>query len=529
MSRKSEQSAWASPQILYLANLSDIPQLAKKLSSLVRPGDTLALSGNLGSGKTTFTQHLGKYLGFKNKITSPTFTVLNMHKTEKKKSMIKQLLHIDLYRTKDHKELGFLGLEDLTNDTPSLTVIEWAEKAKDTISKNAVSIKFTGLICAILFFGFSAHTTHAATTSTVSLENEQLNITLGDVDMLDWRGNYQVQSPIFFKEKKRDTVTLNPALVYYWINNSTQAMNQGPVEPELEISNDKAILFSPPQNGVAMDSLAITKSLLQNQKSRGTDKLTLSAGIYTSKPKKSLADMNNLGIEELVAKGQSTFTGSSSNRRTNVSVGFKKVRGVILAPNEVFSFNDNLGSVEAKDGFKPEIVIKKTGLTPELGGGICQVSSTVFRAAMAAGLPIVERKNHSFAVQHYAPQGTDATTYTGAVDFKFQNDTGNNLLVWAYLKDKDNLIFELWGKKDDRVVDLKDPVQYDRKSDGSMKADWVRSVTKNGETTTKTFHSVYLPPALFQKKEEFVPAATTPPVTPTPQEPETPTNTTPPV
>jgi vancomycin resistance protein YoaR len=82
------------------------------------------------------------------------------------------------------------------------------------------------------------------------------------------------------------------------------------------------------------------------------------------------------------------------------------MQGVIIKPGEEFSFNHYLGPVKAEQGFLPELVIKRTGTVPELGGGLCQVSSTTFRAAMNAGLPITQRKNHAYAVQYYSPQGT---------------------------------------------------------------------------------------------------------------------------
>ena len=133
------------------------------------------------------------------------------------------------------------------------------------------------------------------------------------------------------------------------------------------------------------------------------------------------------------------------------------------------------------------------------------MSSTTFRAAMHAGLPITARRNHSYAVQYYAPQGTDATIYPGVQDFKFTNDTGNSILVWPYLKDENYLIFDFYGTYDGRKVELGTPYAYDKKSDGSMKATWTRSVTRKGEETKKdNFYSVYQPPAKFHKQEQFV-------------------------
>ncbi len=183
--------------------------------------------------------------------------------------------------------------------------------------------------------------------------------------------------------------------------------------------------------------------------------------------------------------------------------------------------------MEASEGFKPELVIKATGTVPELGGGLCQVSSTTFRAAMKAGLPITQRRNHSYAVQYYAPQGTDATIYPGVIDLKFTNDTPGSILIWPYFPDKDTLVFDFYGTTDNREVVLDDPVVFDRQASGAMKAYWTRTVIKNGISDKDTFNSVYQSPALFHREEQFVanpasPETTTPPgpnpgtITPTP-------------
>src|SRR4029077_14600178 len=120
----------------------------------------------------------------------------------------------------------------------------------------------------------------------------------------------------------------------------------------------------------------------------------------------------------------------------------------------------------------------------EFGGGLCQVSTTTFRAAMQAGLPITARRNHAYAVKYYSPQGTDATIYPGSADLKFINDTPGAILIWPYEKDKNTLVYDFYGTKDSRQVTLQTPVVYDRKPDGSMKATWTRLVTVDGTTRT---------------------------------------------
>jgi len=117
-------------------------------------------------------------------------------------------------------------------------------------------------------------------------------------------------------------------------------------------------------------------------------------------------------------------------------------------------------------------------------------------------------------VSYYAPQGTDATIYPGVQDLKFVNDTPGSILIWPYFGPGTTLFFDFYGTKDNRQVILNDPVQFDRQANGAMKAYWTRTVIKNGVKDTHTFNSVYQPPALFHKQEQFVPNPTTPTTTP---------------
>lgn len=315
--------------------------------------------------------------------------------------------------------------------------------------------------------------------------------------------NYLV-SWINNKPRKQITKTYqyNPSAVYEWTGQIANSVNQPASEPKLKIEGGKVIEFVPPQTGKILDryqsTLKIMDSLRQGQNS-------VELTVNSSEPKNSLGSLNNLGINELIGRGESKFNSSPANRRFNIKKGVEKMTGIIIKPGEVFSFNKYLGPVEASTGFLPELVIKgDQGTIPEFGGGLCQVSSTTFRAAMHAGLPIVERRNHSYAVQYYAPQGSDATIYPGAVDLKFTNDTGNSILIWPYFKDPNYLVFDFYGTYDGRKVKLGNPYSYDKKSDGSMKATWKRTVTSaNGVTKDDVFNSVYQPPAKFHKQESF--------------------------
>lgn len=233
-------------------------------------------------------------------------------------------------------------------------------------------------------------------------------------------------------------------------------------------------------------------------------------------PKIEGEDAERLGIRELIGVGRSYFDGSPYNRRRNIALGAKKMNGVLLAPGEIFTQLGVLGTIDGAHGWLQELVIKGNKTTPEYGGGLCQVGSTSFRMALASGLPIVERRNHSYRVRYYEPAGTDATIYDPAPDFRFKNDTNHHILITSEIKG-DMLAFYAWGTKDGRIAEQTKPKIYNIVAPPPMKlipttelpvgkrkctesahagatASFDYTVTyPNGEVKKETFTSYYRP------------------------------------
>lgn len=171
---------------------------------------------------------------------------------------------------------------------------------------------------------------------------------------------------------------------------------------------------------------------------------------------------NDLGIKELVAEGVTNFRGSPPNRVYNLSLGADRLHGLLIKPGETFSLVDALGKIDQAHGWKPELVIKGTRITPEYGGGLCQVATTLFRAALNTGLPIVERTNHSLRISYYEPPiGLDATIYEPRPDLKFRNDYTTALLLQTRVEGT-QMIFSFYGTKDGRTVDIPEPKVFNR-------------------------------------------------------------------
>lgn len=170
------------------------------------------------------------------------------------------------------------------------------------------------------------------------------------------------------------------------------------------------------------------------------------------------------GITELFSVGYSNFYGSTWKRIHNINTGIARFNGVIIPQGEVFSFNQRLGPVDASTGYLEELVIKGDKTEPDYGGGLCQVSSTFFRAGLFGGLDIIQRKAHSYAVSYYSRpggHGLDCTIYPGVADCKLLNDTPGDLLIQAYTDGAD-AYFKFYGTTDGRTVSLDGPYYSNR-------------------------------------------------------------------
>lgn len=229
-------------------------------------------------------------------------------------------------------------------------------------------------------------------------------------------------------------------------------------------------------------------------------------------------ELQDLGIKERIGVGHTSFYGSTSNRIHNIKTGTQRFNGALIAPGAVFSFNQTLGPVDGSTGYRKELVIKKEGTIPEYGGGICQVSTTMYRAILFSGLPLVERNPHSYAVSYYSQvlgHGLDATIYIGGSDLKFQNDTDQHIVVQAYVKNDYELYFVFYGTSDGRSVEMDGPYLSGYSSPGptiyqesadlapgqkkqveishtGFSANWYRYITNaNGETTKEFLETRY--------------------------------------
>lgn len=284
-----------------------------------------------------------------------------------------------------------------------------------------------------------------------------------------------------------------------YLEEITSTINQKPINARLETEGNRAVVFVPAQNGYGLETDKTIDQLIQNILAQPPIKKTT---ITAQKllPKIALGQTNDLGIKSLIGQGTSNFAGSPKNRIHNIKTGLAKFNGLILNPNEEFSFNTFLEGSGPEQGFLPELVIKKGKLVSEYGGGLCQVSTTLFRAAVNSGLEITERSPHAFPVVYYSPQGFDATVYEPRPDLRFINNTPVHLLIEGIVQGN-QLTFNFYATDDGRQVKVKGPYVLEKKEDGSMKTVLTQEIYQNGELfSEQTFYSNYDSPDLYHKE-----------------------------
>jgi vancomycin resistance protein YoaR len=225
-------------------------------------------------------------------------------------------------------------------------------------------------------------------------------------------------------------------------------VDRKPRDAEFVVAND-AVTVKPGLPGLGLDVAAARKSILAAALSP-TDR-TARLLVERVAPERTTREARAMGITGLVG-GYTTFYGGDPNRIHNVQLVAQLVDGALIAPGSTFSFNGQTGERSEDRGFREAPVIINGELQNGIGGGVCQVSTTVFNAAFEAGISITSRTNHALYISHY-PQGRDATVNYPDLDLKFHNDTGKWLLLRTFVGSS-ALTVNLYGRPVDRKVEV---------------------------------------------------------------------------
>lgn len=211
------------------------------------------------------------------------------------------------------------------------------------------------------------------------------------------------------------------------------------VNASLGMENNQ-LVYKEEATGHGVDQAALIQTILETDPLAGE---TIDIPMHELEPTMTKAMLQ----DKFILRGAYTtsFSDSTKNRKYNIRFGADKINGTILNPGDVFSANDTLGKRTRKNGWKNAGAYENGEVVQQAGGGVCQLSSTLYNAALYADMKIVERRNHSMPV-HYVSKGRDATINSigNLIDFKFENNTSSDVIIIAYTEGN-NLHMEIYG------------------------------------------------------------------------------------
>ncbi len=229
-------------------------------------------------------------------------------------------------------------------------------------------------------------------------------------------------------------------------------INQPPVNAQRVVSGNKITLI-PGQTGykliIDLAAEEIMSTLSENRRK-------IELPVVKTSPKTTLASLKKQNINSLLGEFQTTLNPHQTSRNNNIKIASNRIDGTVLTPGSIFSFDKIVGRRNQANGFQAATEIRNGNLAKGIGGGICQVATTLYNAFMSAGLPTLERHIHSNYIAAY-PTGRDASIAEGRYDLKFENNTNSSVLI-KVLVDNERLIIRIYGRKNNRVNTFTKPI-----------------------------------------------------------------------
>ncbi|OGC45722.1 hypothetical protein A3F07_01645 [candidate division WWE3 bacterium RIFCSPHIGHO2_12_FULL_38_15] len=258
------------------------------------------------------------------------------------------------------------------------------------------------------------------------------------------------------KEKTGFDLALNKDNFESYLETLGSEVKESPKAQVTKVNEDKVEEFKIIKNGKELEVKKFTEDF-KNALFDG--KSTVEAAVNeVSVPE----DKSRYGIKKLLGEGVSKFTGSGQPRIHNLALAAERTNGVLVPPGNIYSFNKSVGEINGMTGYDTAYIISNGRTVLGEGGGVCQTSTTMFRAILNAGLPIVSRFPHAYRVYYYeldSPVGFDASIFQPSLDLQFKNDTPAYILVQTEFDPKNyTLKFKLFGTDDGRKVEITKPV-----------------------------------------------------------------------
>jgi len=310
-----------------------------------------------------------------------------------------------------------------------------------------------------------------------------------------------------------------------------QSLKRDPVNAIFKFENSQVTEFRPAKDGLQVttdDLISTLPSFINQLAATSSASLSFPLPVKNTSPLVQTQDVNTLGIKELLGRGTSTFKRSASIRNYNIQKGASIISHVLVPPGQTFSFLEALGEVTLAQGYKKAYIIRQGKTELDVGGGICQVSTTFFRAMLNSGVEILERRPHAFRVSYYEedrPPGYDATVFIPSPDLKFKNDTPAHILIQSTYDGVNKILtYDFYGTSDGRQVVMDNykkwgwqaapPTRYiddptlppgklirEEYAVAGIKTSFDWTVTRQGEIVhQQTFSSSYIPwAAVFRR------------------------------
>jgi vancomycin resistance protein YoaR len=231
---------------------------------------------------------------------------------------------------------------------------------------------------------------------------------------------------------------------------------------EIAWGGESVVATSPSQYGIERDLYALIPRL---EEAIASGERSIEMTYNVTRPAIDSNNLHELGIDGLMSQGESAFWNSAPSRAHNIAVSASYLDGTVIPPGHEFSFNRAIGEISLERGYQEGYVIEAEATVEGIGGGVCQVSTTVFRAAFFSGLPITERHPHAYVVGYYEqdrwPLGFDAAIFQPDLDFRFVNSTDSYMLVHTHVVDQ-QLYVNFYGPDLGYSVDLGEPTVQSR-------------------------------------------------------------------
>lgn len=283
-------------------------------------------------------------------------------------------------------------------------------------------------------------------------------------------------------------------------------VNIKPLESEIKIDSNGVIQITEDATGIKLESDILKKDILKEIESKKIEEKSYIVGnLITWYPKKTKEKLKI--INRSITEFSTEFMNSGYSRKKNIKLATEAINGKVLMPNETFSFNDVVGPRTASKGYERANVISGNRYIEDIGGGVCQVSTTLYNAVLKSDLEVLERRNHSLRVK-YVPLGLDAMVSYGASDLKFKNTT--DYPIYIYGEANENYVaFKIYSNNslakkhfeiETNIEDIIKPKNFIKYNSNMAKGE--RYVQKTGKPGYKvnSYKKIYVDGKFIEKK-----------------------------